>query len=107
MTEKTIGNMIDKQTVSFIASIDEDGFPNMKAMLQPRKREGIKIIYFTTNTSSMRVVQYRKNDHASVYFCDRRFFRGVMLRGTMEVLTDSTSKEMIWREGIQCIIRKG
>lgn len=43
--EKTIGNMIDKQTVSFIASIDEDGFPNMKAMLQPRKREGIKIIY--------------------------------------------------------------
>lgn len=50
--EKTIGNMIDKQTVSFIASIDEDGFPNMKAMLQPRKREGIKIIYFTTNTSS-------------------------------------------------------
>ena len=36
--EKTIGNMIDKQTVSFIASIDEDGFPNMKAMLQPRKR---------------------------------------------------------------------
>lgn len=67
-SEKTIGNMIDKQTVSFIASIDEDGFPNMKAMLQPRKREGIKIIYFTTNTSSMRVVQYRKNDHASVYF---------------------------------------
>ena len=59
-SEKTIGNMIDKQTVSFIASIDEDGFPNMKAMLQPRKREGIKIIYFTTNTSSMRVVQYRK-----------------------------------------------
>lgn len=98
-SEKTIGNMIDKQTVSFIASIDEDGFPNMKAMLQPRKREGIKIIYFTTNTSSMRVVQYRKNDHASVYFCDRRFFRGVMLRGTMEVLTDSASKEMIWREG--------
>ena len=28
-----------------------------------------------------------------------RFFRGVMLRGTMEVLTDSASKEMIWQEG--------
>ena len=97
--EKTIGNMIDKQTVSFIASIDEDGFPNMKAMLQPRKREGIKIIYFTTNTSSMRVVQYRKNDHASVYFCDRRFFRGVMLRGTMEVLTDSASMNMGFARG--------
>ena len=25
--EKTIGNLIDKQRVSFIASISEDGFP--------------------------------------------------------------------------------
>ena len=72
--EKTIGNMIDKQTVSFIASIDEDGFPNMKAMLQPRKREGIKIIYFTTNTSSMRVVQYRKNDTHPFIFVTGVFF---------------------------------
>ena len=34
-----------------------------------------------------------------IYFCDNRFFRGVMLRGTMEVLVDSVSKEMIWQEG--------
>ena len=47
----------------------------------------------------MRVAQYRKNNHASIYFCDTRFFRGVMLRGTMEVLTDDASKEMIWQEG--------
>lgn len=97
--EKTIGNIIDKQNVSFIGSVDGEGFPNMKAMLQPRKREGIKTIYFTTNTSSMRVSQYRKNNRACVYFCDKRFYRGVMLRGTMEVLTDSADKEMIWRDG--------
>ena len=40
--EKTIGNLIDKQRVSFIASISEDGFPNMKAMLPPRKRVDIR-----------------------------------------------------------------
>ncbi len=97
--EKTIGNIIEKQSVSFIASIAADGFPNMKAMLPPRKREGIKTFYFTTNTSSMRVAQYRANNRACIYFCDKRFFRGVMLIGTMEVLTDSASKEMIWREG--------
>ena len=72
--EKTVGNMIDKLKTAFIGSIDSEGFPNMKAMLQPRKREGIKTIYLTTNTSSM-------------------------LRGTMEVLTDPASKEMIWQEG--------
>lgn len=95
---KTIGNLIDKQSVSFISSVDENGFPNTKAMLPPRKREGIKVFYFTTNTSSMRVEQYRKNDKACIYFCDKRFFRGVMLIGKMEVLEDAVSKEMIWQE---------
>ncbi len=98
-TQKTIGNLIDKQGVSFIGSVGEDGFPNVKAMLPPRKREGIKTFYFTTNTSSMRVAQYRKHPQACIYFCDRRFFRGVMLKGTMEILEDAASKEMIWRKG--------
>ena len=71
----------------------------MKAMLPPRKREGIKEFWFTTNTSSMRVSQYRENANASIYFCDRRFFRGVMLLGTMEVLEDAESKQLIWQEG--------
>lgn len=97
--EQTIGNLIDKQGVAFISSIDEDGFPNTKAMLPPRKREGIHTFYFTTNTSSMRVSQYRENPNACIYFCDKRFFRGVMLIGTVQVLEDSESKEMIWREG--------
>lgn len=97
--EKTVGNIIDKQKTAFIGSVDKNGYPNIKAMLQPRKREGIKTIYLTTNTSSMRIAQYQANNHACMYFCDARFFRGVMLCGTMEVLTDSQSKEMIWREG--------
>ena len=37
--EKTVGNMIDKLKTAFIGSIDREGFPNIKAMLQPRKRE--------------------------------------------------------------------
>lgn len=96
---QTIGNLIDKQAVSFISSVGGDGFPNTKAMLPPRKREGIRCFYFTTNTSSMRVAQFRENPKACVYFCDKRFFRGVMLKGTIEVLTDDASKEMIWRDG--------
>ena len=105
--KKTIGNLIDKQSVAFIGSVDPKGFPNMKAMLPPRKHDGIKIFYFTTNTSSMRVAQYRKNPKASVYFCDKRFFRGVMLIGTVEVLEDDASKEMIWQEGDTIYYPKG
>jgi general stress protein 26 len=105
--ERTIGNLIDKQGISFIASVDEDGFPTMKAMLPPRKREGIREFWFTTNTSSLRVGQYRANPKASIYFYDKRFFRGVMLKGKMVVLEDVESKEMIWRDGDTTYYPKG
>ena len=36
---------------------------------------------------------------SSIYFCDAKGFKGMMLRGTMEVLTDAASKEMIWHNG--------
>ena len=93
--ETTIGKLIDNQKVAFISPIDEEGFPNMKAMLKPRKREGLRTFYFTTNTSSMRVSQYLADNRSCIYFCDRRFFRGVLLKGRMEVLTDAGHKEMI------------
>ena len=96
---QTIGNLIDKQSVSFISSVDGEGFPNTKAMLPPRLREGLRIFYLTTNTSSMRAAQYRQNPKACLYFCDKRYFRGVMLIGTVEILEDDASKELIWREG--------
>ena len=105
--EKTVGNMADKLKIAFLGSVDGEGFPNVKAMLQPRKREGIKVFYFTTNTSSMRVAQFQANPKACVYFCDQRFFRGVMLRGTVEVLTDEESKRMIWREGDEMYYAQG
>jgi general stress protein 26 len=104
---QTIGNLIDKQRIAFIGSMDAEGFPNMKAMLAPRRREGIRIFYFTTNTSSMRVAQYRVNSKASIYFCDQRFFRGVMLKGRMEVLEDAVSKELIWQDGDIAYYSKG
>lgn len=94
-----INRLVDSQSTAFIGSIDSDGFPNMKAMLAPRKRENLLHFYFTTNTSSMRVKQFRENPKACVYFCDQNNFIGLMLTGTMEVLEDASSKEMIWREG--------
>ena len=105
--EKTIGNLIDKQSISYISSIDKDGFPNTKAMLKPRKRNGIAEIYFSTNTSSMKVESFRNNPKACVYFCDKRFYRGIMLKGSIEVLEDSKSKEMIWQTGDTMYYKKG
>ena len=94
-----IVQMADTLPITYISSVDEEGYPYTKAMLSPRVREGIKTFYFTTNTFSLRVAHYKANPKASIYFCDAEGFKGMMLRGTMEVLTDAASKEMIWRDG--------
>ncbi len=108
MTQKEIFDFADSQKTAFIGSVDEDGFPNIKAMLAPRERDG-NIFYFTTNTSSMRVKHYIDDPKASVYFYHRGRFRytGVMFKGTMKVLTDKETKERIWRTGDTMFYKKG
>lgn len=39
VTKEYIYEFIKKQKTVFIASVDEDGFPNIKAMFTPRKME--------------------------------------------------------------------
>jgi general stress protein 26 len=104
---ETIGNLIEKQGVSFISSVDEDGYPNTKAMLPPVKREGIKTFYWHTNSPSMRIKQYRNNPKACIYFYDKRFFRGVMLKVTMEVLEDKKIKKEIWKDEFTMYYKDG
>ena len=108
IAKEKIFEFIGKRGVAFIASVDEAGFPNMKALLPPRKIEE-NCLYFTTNTSSLRVSQYRENPKASVYFFEKGRFRyeGVMLIGTMEILEDAETKEEIWRTGDTMYYKKG
>lgn len=108
MTREHILDFIKKQKTAFIASVDEDGFPNLKAMFAPRKIEG-NCFYFTTNTSSMRARQFMKNPKASIYFYNKGRFKyeGIMLTGTMEVLQDDAIKKEIWRTGDTIYYRQG
>lgn len=84
-TKEQLIEFIQKQKVALIASVDEEGFPNMKAMFVPRKMEG-NSFYFTTNTSSLRSQQYMKNPKASIYFYNKGRFKyeAVMLTGIMD-----------------------
>jgi general stress protein 26 len=104
-----IEKMIRKQKVCFIASVDEKKYPNVKAMLMPRKIIGLKEFYFSTNTSSMRVKQYLSEPKASLYFYHKGLFKyvGVMLIGTMSVLTDQEAKASIWKKGDTMYYKEG
>lgn len=105
--EQTIGNMADKCSTVFISYIDNAGFPVTKAMLKPRVREGIKVFWFHTNTSSNKVKSFRENPKASIYFVNQRFFRGASLTGTVEVLETKEAKELLWQEGDTMYYREG
>ena len=99
---------IKKQKVSFIASLDDQGAPNIKAMNAPRKIEE-NTFYFSTNTSSRRVQQFLENPNASIYFYKKGIihYKGVMLVGTMEVLTDEKTKKELWHIGDSMFYKKG
>lgn len=104
-----IKKFINKRKVAFVTSVDNDGIPNIKAMLPPRKKEGLNVFYFSTNTSSMRVKQYRENPKASIYFYRKGLIRyeGVMLKGFMEVLEDENIKKELWKTGDKMFYSKG
>ncbi len=106
-SEKTIGNLVDKATLTQICYTDNEGYPITKAMLKPREREGIKTFWFSTNTSSNKVKCFKENPKASIYFVDKRFFRGISLIGTIEVLETAEAKARIWQEGDTMYYPKG
>ena len=87
--EKTFGNLIDKCSIAQLCYMDKDGFPVTRAMLKPRERNGLR----------EKVKALRNNPKVGIYFVDRRFFRGLSLAGTAEILEDAAVKGRIWRDG--------
>ena len=63
-----------------------------------RENEGLKTVWFSTNTSSKRVPKIMKNPKTCVYFVDFAQWKGLMLVGTMEVLQDPESKKRLWED---------
>lgn len=99
--------LIEKCRSTLIGSISSDGYPDIKAMLPPREVRSLKEIFFSTNTSSMRVKQFLENPKASLYFYSEELYEGLLLEGKMNILTDIKSKTRIWREGDTLYYKKG
>jgi general stress protein 26 len=77
-----------------------DGYPDIRAMLK-NENEGLKTIWFTTNTSSKKIEQLKKNPKVCVYFVDFDKWMGLRLIGTIDILQDPESRQRLWREGFE------
>jgi hypothetical protein len=66
--------LIEKSDFCMLGTNGEDGFPNIKGMMN-LKHEGLKKIWFSTNTSSRRVQQLKKDNRACVYYVDGKEYK--------------------------------
>ncbi len=107
MNKQGILDFISKQRTSIISSVDENGYPATRALIQPVLIDG-NDIYFATYTSSRKVAHYCNNPKACVYFYAKgQAFQGVEIKGEMQVLTDQTTKSQFWKPFFNRFYKKG
>lgn len=91
-------SLVEDSGIAMVGSNGLDGHPLIKAMIKSGA-EGLTTVWFSTNTSSARVSAFLADPRASVYFVDVMEYRGLLLVGEMEVLSDRESRERVWRYG--------
>jgi len=92
--------LANRSTIAMLGTNGDDGYPNIKAMIK-MENEGLRAVWFSTNTSSRRVAQLRRDPRVSVYFVDFENWMGLMLVGDVEILQDQASRERLWRDGYE------
>lgn len=98
--------LMKRSEFAMVGSVDTDGFPNVRAMIK-MENDGLREIWFTTNTSSRKTGQVKKNPRTCVYFVDFENYEGLQLVGTVEVFDDQKSRQRCWREGFEKYYPKG
>lgn len=101
--------LIENSLIAYLSTIDSDGFPITRALLNLRykerypqfsnffdKQENKYINYFSTNTSSSKIDHIKKNPNVAVYFCAPDDFKGIMLGGDIEIVDNMDIKREFW-----------
>lgn len=104
--KQAMDDLVDDAKVAFVSCIDPDGYPATKALLA-LEHDGLKVHYFSTNTSARRTQRFRESPKTCVYYCDDEAFKGLLLVGEMEVSTDPVLKKRLWRPGFEMYYPKG
>lgn len=92
--------LVENSKIVMLGTNGSEGFPHIKAMLN-LKHEGLKKIWLSTNTSSKRVERLKEDKRACLYYVDEEDFKGLMLIGSIEILQDKESRELLWFPGCE------
>lgn len=98
--------------VAYVTTLGPDGFPYTRAMFNLRRKEQFPglyelfkknqddfLVYLTTNTSSGKIAHMKEISKVAIYYCKPSEWKGLMLGGEIEIVTDKETKEAIWQKG--------
>jgi general stress protein 26 len=104
--------IMENTSIVYLTNVDKEGFPSTRAMLNlknPKEYPGLAAlheaeenplaVFLTTNTSSCKFAEIRQNGKACLYYCEPGNFRGVLLQGTVEIITDHAMRQKAWQKG--------
>jgi general stress protein 26 len=110
--QKECLGVIENASIVELTTIDSNGFPSTRAMLNLRNKQlyphltelydaenNPLTVYMTTNTSSCKIKEIAENGKACLYYYHPGSFIGILLQGTIEHVTDKAFKQKVWVNG--------
>lgn len=90
-------DLLETAPVALVTTIDRNGHPNSRAMFNLRNRAQFPglaaladgfTVHLTTNTSSPKLTEMAANPEITLYYCLPEQWRGLMLGGIAEIVTE-------------------
>jgi general stress protein 26 len=113
-------NLMRESEVVVLTSLDDEGAPCARAVFNLRRETqfpGLRgvfsgegdglLVYVSTNTSSEKVRQVRRDPRVALYYCVPGTIHGVMLSGPAVVVADAAVKDRIWQPGWEMYYPEG
>lgn len=101
--------LMETSKAAYLTTIDHEGFPITRAIFNLKNKEQFPdfssffqkqsdefLVFISTNTSSSKTAHIKKNPAICVYYCDADDFKGFMLGGLADIITDLEIKKEIW-----------
>jgi general stress protein 26 len=111
LAKKRSLDLMSTANAAYLTTIDAVGYPETRAMLNLRNPEkypgltgffsryiGDLTTFFTTNASSPKVMRIEAISKACSYYSRPDEWRGLMIAGNLEVVTDEAIKKAIWQD---------
>ena len=110
--KKACVELMETADGAYLSTVGEDGYPHTRFVFNLRNREQFPgqaplfaqhrddlTVYVSTNTSSSKICEIKADPRVSIYYCNPKRFRSVMLAGDIEIVDDSEVKKALWNDG--------